>query len=480
MNHRIGVLCILLLALLVFGFSAWTSVHDPFFSGDAGARMHGARLPVVRIGNRIWLPMLQAHISVLYRLHLPYYAFKVIPSFYLSVAAFFLGLVTWRLSGYSRAGFAFALALMFCFAHQRLVQWLGLNLYQEILELAFFFLLLWAVLHWTGGGIRIRAAAWVLPFAAAALLIRESFWIYLFTTTLLFWRQILARKKYRYAFLCLWAVPVLWLSSIPFSYLLLDGRFPAFPVEWPLGINKAGNNAVSSFAASWHSLYGSLSRSGAFYLVAGAALAWAAGRAPRGKPHDALLRNFGMFSLLSLGMVYGLILVFHPWEATSGSPRMAAPLLAQGFLWAGLLFAWTSFYPAGRKLLARGALVAAMVLSMDLNVRSWVPQDNSQAERDHAGIEHLAKATAGDRKPNVCFLGIEYFTALHRFITPTLYASRRFPRRQGQATPAACDLVITPQNATLVPGNDFAKYKDYTLAGLTYTVYHAINRRAGT
>ncbi|MCL5746413.1 MAG: hypothetical protein M1541_21195 [Acidobacteria bacterium] len=473
MNYRIGVLSILILALLILGFSTWAAVNDPFFPGDTGARMHGARLPVVRIGNRIWLPVLQTHLCVLYRLHLPYYAFKCIPPFYLFLATLFIGLITWRLSGYSRAGLAFALLLMFCFAQQVVVRALGVLLYQEIIELALFYVLLWA------GVLEGRRAFWVLALATVALLTRESFWIYLATLSLLNWKKILAGKAERYRALFLWSVPVLWVLSIPFFYRLLEGRFPSFPAEWPLGINKHANVAVSNLGQSALHLFGSLFRSRVHYLVAGLIVVYAIGRLWRVKPHP-LAKRFAPFSLVSLGIVYALILLFDPWQATSGSTRIAIPLLAQGFVWAGLLFAESSEYPAGARILARGVLAAAMVLSMNLNPRTWAPQDNSQAETDQSEIARLAAATAGSRKPNFCFLGIEYFTALHRFVTPALYASRRFPRRQDQATPAACDVVITPQNATLVPGSDFARYKDYRLAERPYTVYHAINRRTGT
>src|ERR1700726_4526311 len=94
-GFKVALFCICVLAAVIFGIRLTEAIHDPFFTGDAGHRLHLARLPIVRIGNRTWLPMLQVHIWAFYLLRLPYYAFKIIPCFYCFVALLFLGILTY-------------------------------------------------------------------------------------------------------------------------------------------------------------------------------------------------------------------------------------------------------------------------------------------------------------------------------------------------------------------------------------------------
>ncbi len=92
---RFALLCIFLVALALFAIKAGVAVNDPFFGGDAGHRMRNADFPIVRLGNRVWLPVLQGHIWVFYLLKLPYYAFKLIPCFYSFLAFLLLGLISY-------------------------------------------------------------------------------------------------------------------------------------------------------------------------------------------------------------------------------------------------------------------------------------------------------------------------------------------------------------------------------------------------
>src|ERR1700735_1743498 len=163
-NFRLPLLAV---AVALFAIRLIPAVRDPFFEGDGGQRLHLAHLPVAGVGNRIWLPFLQAHIWAFYRLHLPYYTFKIIPCFYFFVAMVFLGLLTYRQTGRetgrSRADLMFTLLVVICFAYQLEVQWISTRLYQESLALAGFYVLLWA------GAIELRDNKWLVPIAVAAL-----------------------------------------------------------------------------------------------------------------------------------------------------------------------------------------------------------------------------------------------------------------------------------------------------------------------
>ncbi len=473
-SRAVAWLLIAVLALAIFGLRVATAVNDPFFPGDAGHRMNGSDLPVIRLGNRVWLPVVQMHVWVCHLLGLPSYAFKIVLCFYPFIAVLFLGLIARRLAGPGYLGLAFSLLLMFCFAHQRVLLRLNGQPYQEGIELALFYVLLWA------GALELRKSRWLVAIGAAALLTRETFWIYLLAVSLLNWKQIVSQKSYRLAFLVLWSVPALWFLSIPFGFLRVEGRFPRLLVEWPLGINKVNSQAVSSLSTSLGSLGAALISSRAVLLAGSVMLVWALARARRRTAVHLTERSggfrarFGPFSLISLGVIYSLVILFDPWEHTFANTRMTVPLLAHGFVWAALAFGGTLSHQGVARFLSRTVLVAGMVLSVDMDARNWVPKDHSQARANHAEIERLLKDAAGDRQPRVCFRGVDYFRCVPRLIAPTLYARRRFVGRNDE-TPGACDVVIAPSGRELPPGSAFVKHKDYLLAGQSFAVY----RRSG-
>jgi len=461
--------------------------------------------------------MLQGHIWLLYQLHLPYYAFKIIPCVYFFIALFFLGFFTWGRSTKTYGGLLFTLFLMFCFAYQFQVERLSKALYQESVDLAFFFVLLWCgaielARDPTGttrdgstppvsrarlgasdlngcrsGPMPLGANKWLLLIAAGAMLTREDFWIYLFTISLLNYKQILSVREYRRGFLALWSVIALWMLSTPFIYRRYVGRYPSFPVEWPLGINKEGNHAVSSLSMSLSRLVTSLRFSRATYLVAGLIIVWIIGRVsggaqvPRVKPRDIFESRFRSFSFLSLSIIYLLILLFDPWEATSFSGRLAIPLIAQCFVWTSLLFSRTNSYSVPAKVLARGVLAAALILSLNPDVRAWIPKPGNPDEKSIAEISGLVKAAGRNGKANACILVADYWEALEGFAAPTLYATWS-PTPNEDIASGACDVVIRPQNSNaIVPGGEYAKYGDYEFTldeygTRSYSVFQRVGR----
>ena len=472
-SRRAAWLAIFVLALVIFGLRVATAVDNPFFNGDAAHRMNNAHLPLVRMGNRIWLPVLQVHIWVFYLLRLPSYAFKIIPAFYFFLAVLLLGLLAYELAGRTRASLIFSLLLMFCFAHQRVVLRLGIDLYQEIIEMALFYLLLW------GGALELRKSKWLLPAGGAGLMTRDSFSIYLLAVSLLNRRKIVSDKSYRWSFLFLWSAPLLWFLSIPFGYLFKEGRFPKFLVEWPLGINKESKQAVSDLSTSLGNFLDSMVSSRVLYLAAGLMIVWAIGRklgVRSTKWNETFYSRFTPFSLLSLGIIYTLIVLFNPWEYTSGSYRMATPALAQAFVWAILLFGDTFSYPAAAKFLARSVLAAAILLGLEWDVGKWVPEDNSQAEACHAEIHRLLEDGAPGRKPLVCIVGEDYFLGLARLIAPTLYARRQFFSGQAKL-PGSCELVIAPSQLNYAPGENFVENGSCQLKGTSYAIHRRSNRQ---
>jgi hypothetical protein len=202
------------------------------------------------------------------------------------------------------------------------------------------------------------------------------------------------------------------------------GRYPSFPTEWPLGINKEGNRAVGHLSTSLSNLITSLVYSRVTYLVGGLIIIWIIGRVAgrtegrSAKPPDMFESRFLPFSLLSLSIIFTLVILFDPWEYTSGSGRLAIPLIAQGFVWAVLLFARTNSYPAPAKIVARSVLAAALVLSMNLNVGTWLPKSGNPAEKSIAEISGIVTAAGGNKRANVCMLIDDSWEALTRFAGP--------------------------------------------------------------
>jgi hypothetical protein len=468
---------VFVLALTLFALRLVTALHDPFFEGDPGQRMHMAYLPVAGVGNRIWLPLLQIHIWVFYLLHLPYYTFKIIPCFYFLIALLFLGLLTYRQTAKTPANLAFTLLLMLCFAFQLEVQFVSTRLYQESLALAGLYVLLWA------GAIELRDNKWLLPIGVAALVTRECFWIYLLAICLLNWKRILSHKVFRSLFAFLWSIPVFWLFATLWVHLHQRREHPS-AVEWPLGINKQGDLAVSHVAASLASFTQSLVTSRAIFLVVALIIVWTIGRvlretgAPSTNP-DLFDSRFRPFSMLSLGIIYTLIILFNPWEATFANERMVVPLVAQAFIWAGLLYSDTSHYTTRLKVLSRIVLIAGMVLSMNLDVRTWISHDDPVEEHTVADIAQLVAASGGSRPANVCILKEDYWEALERFAGPTLYAHLILDPKK-QLTSGVCDLVFLKSGFTFASNDEFQKYRDYQLLGRSYVAYRSIGAASGS
>ncbi len=217
---RLAVGCVLLFALALLAHKVWIAMLDPNFGGDAGIRMENAARPIFRLGNRVWLPLLQVHIWLLHFLRPPYPFYNLIPCFYFFAAVVSLGLLGLRCLGRTWSGILFTLAVMFCFAEQGLVSRASTTLYQETLGVAFFYLLLYL------GALNLRKAPVLILLGALALLTRDTFQFYLLSLTLLNWKTILSDRALRRSFLFLWCIPVLWLLSIPFGYLVHDGRLP--------------------------------------------------------------------------------------------------------------------------------------------------------------------------------------------------------------------------------------------------------------
>lgn len=91
MTSRRTRLLLLAITAVLFAMQANLTLHKVTFGGDAGYRIAHADSIVVAIGQRTWLPALQAHIWALHRADAPLWAYRLIGPFYFAIAVFALG-----------------------------------------------------------------------------------------------------------------------------------------------------------------------------------------------------------------------------------------------------------------------------------------------------------------------------------------------------------------------------------------------------
>ncbi len=461
-----------MVALALLAQKVLIAILDPNFGGDAGIRLNSAARPILRLGNRVWLPYLQLHIWALYLLRVPYWAYNLVPCFYLFAALVSLGVLGIRRLGCTWAGLALTLAVMFCFAEQRLVSDLATRLYQETLGVAFFYWLLQA------GALDLRKSRVVLLVGALALVTRDTFQIYLLVLTLLNWKAIVADRVYRRSFFFLWSIPVLWLFSIPFGYLVHDGRLPKSLVEWPLMINK-DEAAVSHLWDSLASLWRAVWDSNAAVLFISVLLAWGIihWNAPsRGQslrnPSGEFARRFIPFSLLSLGLVYAAIALFNPSRATFGNARMAYPLVEHLYVWALLALAATFSCRGITRYATRVLVMIGLLGSLGPHAGAWVPRESPQAKNIYPDLERLLRESSPNATPVVCFGPENIFDTYTNFVAPALYAKRRYLDAVNEI-PKDCSVWISRPQAVPRETGNFEKVREYQVSG----VYYVFRRR---
>lgn len=463
---------VLALAAALSALNLAESWANPFFAGDAGYRLHRFTGPISRVGNRFWLPFLQGHIWIFYKLGVEPAAFRLIPIFYYGLAMSFLGLLSLRAIGRTRVGLAFSLLLVACFASQPPFASLGTSLFQELPGVAFLYCLIWA------GALRLNPGKWVWLLAAVGMTVRENLWIGLLAWTLLHWRSILAERSRWAPVLTLWMIPALWMGSV-FVYLSLTERPPQPGAEWPLMINTSGAPLFTRMSEAAGSVWEALLRTRTPILIAGlaaAALAALAGRGgksvqePASDTVEDALAGFPRFSLLTMAITYGLVILFDPWEMTFGNPRQAGPLMEHAYLWAIITFRWLAQTPALWRFAARSVLAACLLLAARPDSRPNRKAVDPEVLACHADIRRLARHYQGESQPKAC-ISEEHWQGLRNFIAPTLYMKQNFLPPTTSQLPANCDIEILRSDSAAKPGTDFTFVRACRIEGVQYGIY---------
>ncbi len=464
LQKRFSSFYLILTAVALFLLKIPFVLNDPIFEGDSGFRMYNAGNLIFKAGNRVWLPFLQLHIWILYKLKLPYWAFKLIPCLYFLLAVIFLGLLSYRILGKNRCGLIFSIFLMFCFAYQRSVIFLSVNLYQEILEIAFLYILFYT------GVFDLRRKIFLLIIASFALLTRDTFQFYLSVLTLLNYKKILSDKKYIFSFIWLWMIPLLWSISVPVMSLIQKKGWPKWPLEWPL-MENAYSLAIFDLLTNSKSLITSMIANKIHFFIIGLVIAWIAHisyfRNGRKKicPSDAFEDKFKIFSIVSLAIFYSLVLLIDPWHCGYGHIRMSTVLLSQLFIWCILFYKRTFDYPGPLKFFVTAVLVLSLCLTIFGNTKDWFVKDYSELKIIYAKMEQLKK---GVYSPRSCIM--EDWNAVAAIVPFTLYKEWVFVPIGSECYAGDCDIIIKPANSKS-ENVKLPRYAEFSFREKSYVIY---------
>ncbi len=455
------MICLILTAFLFFILKLPIILNDPFFVGDSGVRLDHADRIVYIWQSHVWQPFLQSHIWVLNKCMAPFWAFKLVPVIYSTIAAFFLGLIVYRIFKHTWRGLLLAIILMACFSFQPLIKFLSLNLYQEILDTA----LLYALLY--GGALKLEKRWPLLILASCALLNRETAFFYLLAITLINFKKIISDREYVLAFCWLWLFPVCW-----FSYLIFKLKLN---LSWPWFVTKV-LPSVKVHLSSWSSLCSAFHTSGTQYfaLVLVALMIVTALILKKTKgvvfKKGSFESDFMVFSLLSLAIIYSAYLLLDPWQCTFGNERMLMPLLPHLFIWAGIIFSKIDECPAPIHFFLRIILILALLSLIRGQAWSNKNQWDNKEMRFYYSMQQIRKKFPPDQKPLVCILGKDYYDITKPFIASTLYMRREFILPGEGYFFDPCNMMIAPVNFTLGEPR-MVKYDTFKLSSSTYTVY---------
>jgi hypothetical protein len=466
LQNNFAIFCLIIIALILLSLRIPAILSNPSFGGDSAQRMDNADKIIFQTGNRVWLPFLQLHVNLFYKLGLPFWMFKFIPAFYFLIACIFLGALLYRIFDKSLSGLIISLFFMICFAYQETIIWLSVDVYQVMLGIAFFYILLYL------GMLELKKRWSLLIIASIALLTRDDFLLYLLVLFFLNYKKIISNRKYIFAFAWLWAIPIFWEGAMLFRYFLKEGRWPLPPFEWPLAINC---HAVLNYRWGASSVVASL-LSNRIHFLAGLIIVFLLikscyrGKENKGAQLDDFEKRFKVFSLLSLGGIYFFVVVFP--SSTYGNTRLGVPLLTHIFIWSGIFYKKTFECPRILKIFTRLILIACMLFMIYGQIgRGWLNKDFSDRLNFSHEIGNLKNEFYKDHKPNACILGLGYFKAVGNFVAPTLYMNRKIIHGESSNSFDDCDILITNSTPEFKDSR-FLPYASNKVDNELYTVYY--------
>jgi hypothetical protein len=340
---------------------------------------------------------------------------------------------------------------------------------QEPIGVALFF----AFLFFVSRGLNPSPIA--LVCAAAALMTRDAYWIYLFAATLVGVRGLLRNRRRLLTYASLWAVPIFWLAvCVPAIYLVAFGRLPSIPNEWPLMYNPADpiENPVSSF----ESLRLGLLSSGVLPLATGCLIAFVA-LAVWAKRNVVQLLGFSEFCNtliravpVALAIMYGLVLLLDPWQVTPGNPRVGWPLLELSFAVAPLLIraAWSG--PAAVRVLVPAAIIAGFSLGVHPQPIQGRTESNASAMREQSKLLQAVSAARLGESPHICVIAQLSWSVFSELDAPLFHQRKTFVSWKRE-TPNDCDVVIVEDGKGIRPRPGYRPLITITLPERRWSAY---------
>jgi len=172
---------------------------------------------------------------------------------------------------------------------------------------------------------------------------------------------------------------------------------------------------------------------------------------------------------MSLGIIYSLILLFNPWEATRANPRMVIPLLSHLFIWVLLFYNNTYNYPKALKLVTRAVLIVSLLLVVDNNKGNWVFKDYSNTKKSYLEIQNLKHFANGKPLPVIYVAEKGYWEYVSKFAGPMLYLKHRFIPFKTLNRLKNFDILISPPASRKIKG--LLKYKELRIDNKLYIIY---------
>jgi hypothetical protein len=389
----------------------------------------------------VWLPFLQLHIHLLYLAGAPAAAYLLVPYAYTVLTLFLLAALCRAALRDEREALVAEVLLLVAVAGSSF-HWLGRALYQEVIVLPIFLALIY--LHYFAPERR----GLFLTLLAVGMVTREVVWIWWIVFLVLQWRRQPPERGFRAATIALGVIPLAW---------LLATRQP--PV---LARNTVQQGGLLDRLGDHAAILGGVVVSQSFVLVLVClAAVFGAVLATRG-PSGLSCRGYHVFSLLSLGAIYGYVLLFDPWQTTPGNARVLLPLYAHILVWAVL--AWrdaallTGRLRAAARLLATigilsmlelhsiAGFVSKAVLRTAISPTPGPPAAgvSSRDDWDAALARTLRQLRRGRQAPlRVIFVGVRHEEYRTFWVAPLLYDQRTVV---AQDTPLpAADLLVAPE-----------------------------------
>ena len=318
--------------LLIAHFSEFSS---PVFPGDSGIRLANANSLVVLYGKRVWLPYLQIHIYLLNMLGAPVWCFKLIPMFYEVAFYVFFNLIANRVLKPNLLSNSFVTLVLLSIVWARPMEFVHFNLYQELPALALYHLLILLIVIG-----RSDSLAFFL-ILGLGVLVRELFWIYFFVGTALglcarslFASSLCARSRVSLRSISYWCIPLIVL--VTWLWYSNQGLLPSSETR---GVVLTEEVLSARFERLVGLFYLNSIDISFLMLLMGLLIAFSSFRLSVGKVENCrYLLCYTLFSLVSLIIVYGHIIIVDPWEETALNRRMAIPFIMHLPVWLLLLF----------------------------------------------------------------------------------------------------------------------------------------------